>query len=71
MADLNNPTANWAIGLFKRSIYQSARSSDILMQELENHAMALWEQDIGIKLKPKAQIKDSPSVPVLKEVGRL
>ena len=163
-ADLNNPTAQSAVSTLKRSIYQPARSSDVLMQEfvargandadiitnyesvalnrweqskvsqgqpyqiheinptvenkptaaivrrqvdeqtakkardfidylsqpdqqkvfiqygfrpvhpdvkLEDHATALWQQNTGIKLKPQAQIIDSPTVPVLKEMGRL
>lgn len=163
-ADLNSPTAQAAVSTLKRSIYQPARSSDILMQEfvargandadiitnyesvalnrweqskvsqgqpyqiyeinptvenkptaaiirrqvnektaqkardfieylskpnqqkvfiqygfrpvhpdvkLEENATALWQQNTGISLKPKAQIMDSPSVDVLKEVGRL
>ncbi|ABW27054.1 substrate-binding domain-containing protein [Acaryochloris marina] len=163
-ADLNSPIAQSAVSTLKRSIYQPARSSDILMQEfvvrgandadiitnyesvalnrweeskvtqgqpyqiyeinptvenkptaaivrrqvdeptaqkaqdfidylsqpaqqkilieygfrpvhpdvkLEENATALWKQDTGIALKPKAQVMDSPTVPVLKEVGRL
>lgn len=164
VADLNSPTAQSAVSTLKQSIYQPARSSDILMQEfvargandadiitnyesvalnrweqskvsqgqpyqiyeinptvenkptaaiirrqvnektaqkardfieylskpnqqkvfiqygfrpvhpdvkLEENATALWQQNTGISLKPKAQIMDSPSVDVLKEVGRL
>lgn len=163
-ADLNSSTAQAATSILKRSIYQPARSSDILMQEfvargandadiitnyesvalnrweqsqvsqgqpytiyeinptvenkptaaivrrqvnaqtaqkarefieylsqpdqqkvfiqygfrpvhpdvnLVNHATALWKQDTGVLLEPKAQVIDSPSVDVLKEVGRL
>ncbi|WP_299411837.1 substrate-binding domain-containing protein [Acaryochloris sp. IP29b_bin.148] len=163
-ADLNSPTAQSAVSTLKRSIYQPARSSDVLMQEfvargandadiitnyesvalnrweqskvsqgqpyqiyeinptvenkptaaivrrqvneqtaqkarqfidylsqpdqqkvfiqygfrpvhpdvkLEDHATALWQQNTGIKLKPQAQIMASPTVPVLKEMGRL
>lgn len=164
VADLNNPTAQSAVSTLKQSIYQPARSSDILMQEfvargandadiitnyesvalnrweqskvsqgqpyqiyeinptvenkptaaiirrqvnektaqkarefieylsqpnqqkvfiqygfrpvhpdvkLEENATALWQQNTGISLKPKAQVTDSPSVDVLKEMGRL
>lgn len=163
-ADLNSPTAQSAVSILKRAIYQPARSSDILMQEfvargandadiitnyesvalnrweqskvsqgqpyqiyeinptvetkptaaivrrqvdeqaaqkarefidylsqpnqqkifiqygfrpvhpdvnLENNATALWQQNTGIELKPKAQVMDSPTVPALKEAGRL
>ncbi len=39
--------------------------------KLEDNATTLWQQNTGILLKPKAQTIDSPSVDVLKEVGRL
>ncbi|QUY41800.1 substrate-binding domain-containing protein [Acaryochloris marina] len=163
-ADLNGPTAQSAVSTLKRSIYQPARSSDILMQEfvargandadiitnyesvalnrwqqskvsqgqpyqiyeinptvetkptaaivrrqvdepmakkardfieylsqpdqqkvfieygfrpvhpdvkLENNATALWKQNTGVLLKPKAQVVDPPAVTVLRELGRL
>jgi len=162
--DLNSPTAQSAVSTLRRSIYQPARSSDILMQEfvargandadiitnyesvalnrweqskisqgqpytiyeinptvetkptaaivrrqvneqtaqkardfiaylsqpdqqkvfiqygfrpvhpdvnLANNPTALWKQNTGVLLKPKAQVMDTPSVDVLKEVGRL
>jgi ABC-type molybdate transport system substrate-binding protein len=75
-ADLNTPTAQSLIGLVKRSVYQPARSSDILLQEFvakganeadiateyESIALYRWNQSKISQSQPYRVYDISPTV---------
>jgi ABC-type molybdate transport system substrate-binding protein len=75
-ADLNTPTAQSLIGLVKRSVYQPARSSDILLQEFvakganeadlatdyESVALYRWNQSKLSQSQPYQIYDISPTV---------
>jgi ABC-type molybdate transport system substrate-binding protein len=75
-ADLNTPTAQSLIGLVKRSVYQPARSSDILLQEFvakganeadiatdyESVALYRWNQSKISQSQPYRIYDISPTV---------
>jgi ABC-type molybdate transport system substrate-binding protein len=75
-ADLNTPTAQSLIGLVKRSVYQPARSSDILLQEFvakganeadlatdyESVALYRWNQSKISQSQPYQIYDISPTV---------
>jgi ABC-type molybdate transport system substrate-binding protein len=75
-ADLNTPTAQSLIGLVKRSVYQPARSSDILLQEFvakganeadiatdyESVALYRWNQSKVSQSQPYRIYDISPTV---------